>query len=98
MTRIGETAREMRTPGDAFGITWRVEARSPGASPAWNLAGPSLMRRAALLFIPVALCLVSPARVAAPAKAPAREAVEFFEKHVRPVLLDKCQSCHGPSK
>ena len=24
--------------------------------------------------------------------------VEAFEKHVRPLLVEKCQSCHGPDK
>ncbi len=33
---------------------------------------------------------------AAPATNP--QAVEFFEKHVRPVLVSKCQSCHGPKR
>lgn len=28
--------------------------------------------------------------------APSREAAEFFETHVRPVLAEKCYSCHGP--
>src|SRR5262249_43438681 len=29
---------------------------------------------------------------------PASEAVEFFEKKVRPVLAEECSSCHGPKK
>lgn len=29
---------------------------------------------------------------------PPREQVEFFEKHVRPVLAEHCYSCHGPKK
>jgi cytochrome c553 len=33
---------------------------------------------------------------AAPAASP--EAIEFFEKNVRPVLVSKCQSCHGPKR
>ncbi len=33
----------------------------------------------------------------APAQANSTpEAIEFFEKHVRPVLVEKCVSCHGP--
>ena len=39
---------------------------------------------------------------AAPALAtdprPTAEAVEFFEKKVRPVLAEQCYSCHGPKK
>ncbi len=33
----------------------------------------------------------------AAARPDARQ-VEFFEKHVRPVLAEKCWSCHGPQK
>jgi mono/diheme cytochrome c family protein len=29
---------------------------------------------------------------------PSREASEFFEQKVRPVLVEKCFSCHGPKK
>src|SRR3954468_675107 len=40
--------------------------------------------------------------LAAPAPAadpkPSAEAVEFFEKSVRPVLAEHCQSCHGADK
>src|SRR4051812_39275346 len=38
------------------------------------------------------LLLITPLAGAAP---PAAD-VEFFEKHVRPVLVEKCVSCHGP--
>ena len=35
----------------------------------------------------------------AAAAAPSNEqGIEFFEKHVRPVLVSKCQSCHGVKK
>lgn len=34
---------------------------------------------------------------AADTKLPAAQ-VEFFEKQVRPVLVERCQSCHGPEK
>jgi hypothetical protein len=34
---------------------------------------------------------------ALPAGAPAQEA-EFFERRVRPVLVEKCLKCHGPKK
>ncbi len=30
--------------------------------------------------------------------SPPPEAVEFFESRVRPVLVERCQKCHGPKK
>ena len=30
--------------------------------------------------------------------APGRAADDHFEKHVRPLLVEKCQSCHGAEK
>jgi mono/diheme cytochrome c family protein len=43
------------------------------------------------------LLAAAPPAPAADAK-PSAEAVEFFETSVRPVLADRCQSCHGPDK
>jgi mono/diheme cytochrome c family protein len=52
------------------------------------------------LVIPLAALLVltgfQPARAAEPPVSP--QALEFFEKQVRPVLVENCQSCHGPKK
>src|SRR5437763_825094 len=56
------------------------------------------MRSAALLLVPLTLSLGSPALSAPPPKAPSREGIELFEKTVRPILVEKCQSCHGPTK
>jgi hypothetical protein len=39
-----------------------------------------------------------PGSPAAGAAAPSPQAIEFFEENVRPVLAEKCFSCHGPSK
>jgi mono/diheme cytochrome c family protein len=44
---------------------------------------------AASFLLPVVLHAAPPANP---------QAVEFFEKHVRPVLATKCQSCHGPKR
>lgn len=55
------------------------------------LAGSS-----ALSMIPVLkLSAVEDASRGTPAD---REGVEFFEKHIRPLLLEQCSSCHGPQK
>src|SRR3954447_21321654 len=51
------------------------------------------MRLCAVL---AAVACVAPALAADPKPAP--EAVEFFEKKVRPVLAEQCYSCHGPKK
>ncbi|HEY7326334.1 MAG TPA: DUF1553 domain-containing protein [Gemmataceae bacterium] len=48
-------------------------------------------------FFTLAACFLSPAMLrAAPPVDP--RGVEFFEKHVRPVLVSKCQSCHGTKR
>src|SRR4051794_28721873 len=52
-----------------------------------------MARLCAVLFV------FAPAAAASAQKPPEKpppEAVEPFEKHVRPVLLDKCVGCHGP--
>jgi mono/diheme cytochrome c family protein len=53
-----------------------------------------------LPFVVATVLLVGgevPAAPPAPEK-PSREAAEFFEKNVRPVLVENCISCHGPKK
>jgi cytochrome c553 len=40
--------------------------------------------------------VVAGAGQAAPPPNP--QGIEFFEKHVRPILVAKCQSCHGPKR
>jgi mono/diheme cytochrome c family protein len=48
-------------------------------------------------FFSLIACFLLPAALnAAPPADP--QAVEFFEKHVRPVLASKCQSCHGAKR
>src|SRR5262249_28749511 len=54
---------------------------------------PSMYR---LTFL-AALALAPTVRAGAPPAGDAR-AVEFFEKHVRPVLVEKCLACHGPKQ
>jgi mono/diheme cytochrome c family protein len=52
------------------------------------------------LAVPIAgaICLTAALRAAAadPKFDPAQ--VEFFEKQVRPLFVEKCQECHGPEK
>src|SRR5262245_2646355 len=49
------------------------------------------------LFAVTIVALVGLA-VPAPAADPTPVEVEFFEKNVRPVLVEKCLSCHGAEK
>ena len=44
------------------------------------------------------LALLCLALLAWPASGAEGDAVAYFEKHVRPILVEKCQSCHGPKK
>jgi mono/diheme cytochrome c family protein len=44
------------------------------------------------------LALAVPVRADTVVARPNARQVEFFEKHVRPVLAEKCWSCHGPQK
>ena len=55
------------------------------------------MRRVMGLLIAGALvvCGGRIARAADDAKEPTKEGVEFFEKNIRPVLVDKCFKCHS---
>ena len=50
-----------------------------------------------LLFVAGAIAGSLPAGVARAqeAKEPTAEQVEFFEKKIRPVLVDKCYTCHS---
>ena len=50
------------------------------------------MKRFAFL---IPICLALPGFALA---APDREALAFFEKEVRPVLVNRCFECHGPEK
>jgi hypothetical protein len=51
------------------------------------------MLRPANLPLCLTLALIAPA--ASAAAEPSREGVEYFEKHIRPVLADRCYSCHS---
>ena len=51
--------------------------------------------RPSCLLAPCWLALIAWPAQAAPAQA---EGVAYFEKHVRPVFVEKCQGCHGPKK
>ncbi len=56
-----------------------------------RLSSTSVRRSPAWLAVAFVGALVPPAAAA----DPPREGVEFFEKHIRPVLTEKCYSCHS---
>jgi hypothetical protein len=56
------------------------------------------MHRFRTLLIAVATALLPPLACAADQPKPGPEDVEFFEKRVRPILVEKCLSCHGEKK
>jgi hypothetical protein len=45
-----------------------------------------------------AVVLLHPQIVHAAPEKPSPQAVEFFEKNIRPVLIDNCLKCHGPKR
>ena len=50
------------------------------------------MRTPSVILIPL---LAAPATVGAAAAPPTPAQIEFFEKSVRPVLVDHCYKCHS---
>ncbi|HSJ02729.1 MAG TPA: c-type cytochrome domain-containing protein, partial [Verrucomicrobium sp.] len=54
--------------------------------------------RAALWHLPATLLLASSGTAAWAAEVTSQEGLAFFEKKVRPLLIEKCQDCHSPEK
>src|SRR5262249_16970114 len=54
-------------------------------------------RRWQILRITVAVLLATAAHVRAEGAQQPAERVEFFEKKIRPVLIEHCYKCHAPS-
>ncbi len=57
-----------------------------------------MMRTWPLIFLSLPVFLTVAAAVLAEDRSSSPEAVEFFEKQVRPVLAEHCLECHGPKK
>ena len=51
-----------------------------------------------VILVVLSLTLASAPRAVAADPTPDAAQVEFFEKQVRPLLVEKCQECHGPDK
>ena len=51
------------------------------------------MRRRSFHFLPAALFVIA---AAVRAGADDTAGLEFFEKRIRPVLIEHCYDCHGP--
>jgi mono/diheme cytochrome c family protein len=71
-------------------------AKRPPSLCASNV-GTIVDMKSPMRFFSLAAYLLLPTLLhAAPPADP--QAVEFFEKHIRPVLVSKCQSCHGTKR
>src|SRR4051812_32545677 len=46
----------------------------------------------------VFILVILAATVVAAEEQPSREAIDFFESKVRPILAETCINCHGPKK
>ena len=53
------------------------------------------LRHTTLAFAAIAALAVAPSAEATPAT---KEGLEFFEKNVRPILIDRCYECHSAEK
>ena len=60
-------------------------------------AGPVLLLALVFWSAPAAGIASEPSREAGKSD-PDPSAIDFFEKQVRPILVDRCQGCHGPTK
>jgi hypothetical protein len=68
------------------GAVWAF-CQHRGATNTWSAVS--------ILATVVGTILAISAGVARAADSPTPEAAEFFEKRVRPILVEKCQKCHG---
>jgi len=62
--------------------------------------GPAMLIRSHLSWMAAVVLLASEGQrlAAAEPASPDPQQLEFFEKHVRPVLAERCYKCHGPEK
>src|SRR5690349_3744526 len=51
--------------------------------------------RSVFCLLPFSFCLCCWPAAAAD---PSAEGIEFFEKKIRPLLVERCHECHGPQK
>ena len=72
----------------------------PSTQPADVLLPMTLSRLNMLLLAAITAIGLGPVRMvcAQPPAAPTAEQIEFFEKSVRPILINRCLKCHGPDK
>ncbi len=69
---------------------------APPRLPPGSLRRTGLAGGVSLIAVLIACAGLSSAGVAEPTASP--EALEFFEKEVRPVLAERCQGCHGSAR
>jgi hypothetical protein len=64
--------------------------------PSWSILRMARYRRSGVLVL--SLCGLALSAAPATAQAPSPTDAEFFEKHIRPLLVERCLECHGGSK
>ena len=88
----GDSQLKGRIPAD------RIDPARYNAVTCLALFVPAYTRGAALTRFALLVTLLAAAPVSTRGAEPTPEAVEFFEKKVRPVLVEHCTRCHGDKK
>lgn len=91
--RIGQFAKQLE--GDSVAAQYlfsELDKNQDGSLTQEEFKGLAAL---AAQYQPVAPKTKSPSSAAAPTRPPTPEQLAFFEKQIRPVLVDKCYQCHS---
>ena len=85
-----------RVPWGSMGVGWRTEERDHDSREP-EMRGRSIIPLWLGLML-LATCGVDRTALARSGAGDDPDAIEFFEKSIRPIFAEKCQKCHGGDK